>query len=743
MHQRQASSGTPLPSIDECLFGPSKKCPKMKPTRASPNTSSPSKPQCPPGGGDLTGFSGTTTAAAAAAATSKAAKSSSTTKESLHHTIDLATLRRVCSQGIADEGSHRGVAWRVLLEYLETDQNIHTHWPQSIPAKRELYNSLVQQYFEGPLERGKDLRGQLSKLLRDRRLRKKYNKLESWDNPRNDPEKYGGGGDDSDSVLSEQTMDSALLPTLNFDSATKIAERLPTREFQEAWKKTGIDLDASNSEFTNQVVNLGINQLAISPSMTQEEFETFLEDAKLLGEVRKDVARTHPDLFFYLEPKDHLGMRRYGALERILFIWAKLNRGVSTRGVACGLLPLTTLVRYVQGMNEIIGTIYYVLANDHNSDWANNAEADAYYLFHSLMMDMKDVFVPEMDDSHTGIQGRIANLQRLLKTHDPEVFEHLQEVGIDASFFAIRWLTTLLSREFLLPDTIRLWDSMFASTHKENFLRYACGTMVMMIRDDLLKGDFSKCLRLLQSYPPGDVDAILETSRSLYLYESQITLVCHRGGVSLHQALQTISPPPSIIMAFGMRGGVAPRISMPFGGGGLSSSSFSSLSPSNKNSKNSNATQAAAASSTTVAAASQGGLFGRVKNLWNKNVVQSNYNNSPQEPAALRKTASGGASSSGGGGGDRNTNKSNNNRSRSSSQDDKNQDETTSTVTTNTAMTAATEATGSTTASRVWNRVRDDNHHDAAAATTTTTTTEIPTRRPIWNRGRSGGSNTK
>lgn len=214
----------------------------------------------------------------------------------------------------------------------------------------------------------------------------------------------------------------------------------------------------------------------------------------------------------------------------------------------------------MQGMNEIVGTIYYVLANDHNSDWANHAEADTYFLFQTLMMDMKDVFVPDMDSQTTGIKGRIDNMELLLKTHDPEVYEHLTECGIDSSFYAIRWLTTLLSREFLLPDTIRLWDSMFASTHKENFLRYVCGTMVMMIRDDLLKGDFAACLRLLQSYPPRNVDEILESSRSLWIYESQITLACHKGGISLHQALQAVTPPSAIIMAFGLRGGVAPNL---------------------------------------------------------------------------------------------------------------------------------------------------------------------------------------
>lgn len=341
-------------------------------------------------------------------------------------------------------------------------------------------------------------------------------------------------------------------------------------------------------------------------------------------------------------------------------------------------------------MNEIIGTIYYVLANDHNSEWANHAEADSYYLFHSLMMDMRDVFVPDMDATHTGIQGRIANLQRLLQTHDPEVYEHLQEVGIDASFFAIRWLTTLLSREFLLPDTIRLWDSMFSSTHKENFLRYVCGTMVMMARDDLLRGDFGQCLRLLQSYPPGDVDAILESSRSLYIYESQITLACHRGGVSLHQALQTISPPQSIIMAFGMRGGIAPRISMGFGGGGGENA---------PNSNNMNQQQGP-------------GLLGRVKRFWSG--TQKDVADIHQEPATVASAAGvGGANGNDG------------------QDEDKNDDETTSIVTAATAATTTTTATEATSASssRMWNR-------DPPSPSPVI-------RRPIWNRGRSDGESSQ
>jgi hypothetical protein len=66
-----------------------------------------------------------------------------------------------------------------------------------------------------------------------------------------------------------------------------------------------------------------------------DKWYQFFENASLLDEIRKDVVRTHPDLYFFLEPEHNLGQRRYAALERILFVWAKLNKGVSW---LCGFL---------------------------------------------------------------------------------------------------------------------------------------------------------------------------------------------------------------------------------------------------------------------------------------------------------------------------------------------------------------------------------------------------------------------
>ena len=46
------------------------------------------------------------------------------------------------------------------------------------------------------------------------------------------------------------------------------------------------------------------------------------------NEIRKDVVRTHTELHFFLKSDNNLGQRRYAVLEPILFVWAKLDRGV-------------------------------------------------------------------------------------------------------------------------------------------------------------------------------------------------------------------------------------------------------------------------------------------------------------------------------------------------------------------------------------------------------------------------------
>ena len=78
----------------------------------------------------------------------------------------------------------------------------------------------------------------------------------------------------------------------------------------------------------------------------------------------------------------------------------------------------------------------------------------------------------ELDDSEGGVKSRLADLAAELRRHDPPLAALLEEQGLAAQFFALRWITTLLSREFELPDTVRLWDTLLADPRRFGLVPY-------------------------------------------------------------------------------------------------------------------------------------------------------------------------------------------------------------------------------------------------------------------------------
>jgi hypothetical protein len=373
--------------VDECLFGITRKCPKM--STSSSTAASSSSPRSnhgtdngnenEKGGGSVNVLEEPDDHDSDSKTTKKSRDSGNNNNnyDSFHlghwgeaeqqHDISLVQLRKLCAQGIADEGSHRGVAWRVLLELLPC-HDIHKTWPKAVAPHRELYTSLVEQYFlPGSLDQGRELRGSLGKrFLRNRALRNKYNRmqrLDEGDSPTrttttptpssrsdtsstnhkdgDDDGSYDSddnGSDEEGSVTSEQSEDAPHKQQQQQNQMNqapppqtllKIQDRLSLK-FKEQWKRSGINLDKAVATESSTALALGINHLVVPEfdDTMQDEFIVFLEDATLLEEIRKDVVRTHPDLYFFLEPKDNLGLRRYAALERILFVWAKLNKGV-------------------------------------------------------------------------------------------------------------------------------------------------------------------------------------------------------------------------------------------------------------------------------------------------------------------------------------------------------------------------------------------------------------------------------
>eukprot|EP00729_Bicosta_minor_P012756 gene12756-2030_t len=187
------------------------------------------------------------------------------------------------------------------------------------------------------------------------------------------------------------------------------------------------------------------------------------------------------------------GEFHWEVIERILFVYAKLNPGIG----------------YIQGMNEILGPLYYVMASNPDEEWRKHAEADTCHCFILLLTDFRDNFVKSLDDSDMGIGATLARLEQMVKVHDPPVQADLEVKGIKPMFYAFRWCTCLLSQEFALPDIIRLYDSLFSKNDKKEYLLCMCTSMLTLVRDDILKGGFADCVKLLQHLPPMEPREIL------------------------------------------------------------------------------------------------------------------------------------------------------------------------------------------------------------------------------------------
>ena len=144
------------------------------------------------------------------------------------------------------------------------------------------------------------------------------------------------------------------------------------------------------------------------------EWAALWSDKELMQAIEQDVIRTMPDLAFYAcrgvdedddeyehsvddgrgtiarREQSRRGRERRAALARILFVHAKLNPAES----------------YTQGMNEIVATLYFVLATEGNEEWHRHCEADTFFCFTNLMAEIRDVFIQSLDDSESGLHGK-------------------------------------------------------------------------------------------------------------------------------------------------------------------------------------------------------------------------------------------------------------------------------------------------------------------------------------------------
>ncbi|XP_075162206.1 TBC1 domain family member 13 [Haematobia irritans] len=366
--------------------------------------------------------------------------------------IDLKHLRQLCSNGIPDVNSLRPLCWKILLGYLGTRRE---SWSSTLAKKRSLYRHFIEDLVLPPgLKENRD-----KDIICDHPLSEGPDS--AWNTFFNDNE----------FLLQIDKDVRRLCPDISF--------------FQQP------------TEFPCDIVVNSKGERRLHQRVVPSVLKSANVESKGLGVKKINLINKRSEETY--KAMDEGQEAHWEVVQRILFLYAKLNPGQG----------------YVQGMNEIVGPIYYVMASDPDIEFREHAEADCFYCFTALMAEIRDFFIKTLDDSEGGIKNMMKRLSDMLRDRDLEVYEQLKSQELYPQYYSFRWISLILSQEFPLPDVVRIWDSVLADEKRFDFLLYTCCAMILIQREQILHNDFASNVKLLQNYPPIDINIVLTKAATL------------------------------------------------------------------------------------------------------------------------------------------------------------------------------------------------------------------------------------
>ncbi|KAJ1953459.1 hypothetical protein IWQ62_005985, partial [Dispira parvispora] len=391
--------------------------------------------------------------------------------------LSLPTLRTLGQTTLTPKQTLTSIAWMLYLEYLPELNDIGQIWPDILRKERTHYQHLRHKYITVPFQ--------------------------------------------------------MLHPVGDRESSDMAVSHMPNEELR--GKRAG-----------TPVVDLSVhNPLSLEEdSPWQQHFQD--EELKVL--IRQDVRRTFPEQACFHNP------RAQTMLEDILFVYCKVHQGVSYRqGMHELLAPLWKVID--EERVDLSHTEWWTqdplgTPNTRSTPSAEEAvlqaldvrftEHDTFTLFCRLMRTAQPWFeINEVAQNASARlqrrgaassragdrQGRmveslkhlkIAELSRatpilaccnnvyhgLLKTVDPEYYQHLESVGVEPQLFGMRWIRLLWGREFPFEELMVLWTALFADDADLSAVEYVCLAMLLRVRHLLMGADYNTCLQYLLKYPP-------------------------------------------------------------------------------------------------------------------------------------------------------------------------------------------------------------------------------------------------
>uniref|UniRef100_A0A3Q3KES3 TBC domain-containing protein kinase-like protein n=1 Tax=Monopterus albus TaxID=43700 RepID=A0A3Q3KES3_MONAL len=158
---------------------------------------------------------------------------------------------------------------------------------------------------------------------------------------------------------------------------------------------------------------------------------------------------------------------------------------------------------YWQGLDSLCAPFLYLNFNNEALAYACMSAFIPKYLYNFFLK----------DNSHV-IQEYLTVFSQMIAFHDPELSNHLNEIGFIPDLYAIPWFLTMFTHVFPLHKIFHLWDTLLLGNSSFPF---CIGVSILQqLRDRLLANGFNECILLFSDLPEIDIERCVRESISLF-----------------------------------------------------------------------------------------------------------------------------------------------------------------------------------------------------------------------------------
>eukprot|EP00794_Sanderia_malayensis_P007217 gene7217-8025_t len=198
-------------------------------------------------------------------------------------------------------------------------------------------------------------------------------------------------------------------------------------------------------------------------------------------QIEVDIPRCHQYNQLLSSPTAH------GKFKRILKAWVVSH-------------PKLT---YWQGLDSLCAPFLSLNFNDEALAYASLSAFIPKYLYNFFLKDNSPI-----------IQEYLAVFSQMIAYHEPELYNHLSDIGFAPELYAIPWFLTMFSHVFPLHKIYYLWDTLLLGS---SLLPLCIGVAILQqVKDQLIHFGFNECILLFSDMPGIDIEKTVKDSIKLF-----------------------------------------------------------------------------------------------------------------------------------------------------------------------------------------------------------------------------------